>query len=242
MNEGELQETYEAFEGVFGCDLNTIQQGDDAWLNMKLGVISSSNFHKILNPKSETCRTYMMELVAQVVKKAAADSISSRATDWGHANEPEARSKYAFLTDSKVVEYPFIYKDKTMRIGRSPDGIVLNEYGEFVKEVEIKSPYNTVHHLNFLIYGTIKDEYLHQCQSAMWITGLDSCDFISYDNRLEDNDLLIKTMDANYEIMTVYQEVTEEFIYKMDKILLKMGLEFGSQWDLQEYKKLQEKV
>lgn len=239
MNIKDIKEQYNKIEKVLGFDLGKLAQGDDSWLKMKLGVISSSNFSKILKPKTQAYKTYVLELAAQVATADIDEQIMAKSLMWGHANEPIAREKYEFITDTNVIELPFIYKDYKMRVGRSPDGIIIDNDGNFLKELEIKCPYSPVHHVALIADGTIKTEYIHQCQSAMWISGLETCDFVSFNPRFDENQLIIKTMERDDFIMKLYAESVEETIFNVDKILSKMDISFGFQWNVEKYNDLQ---
>ncbi|WP_338078290.1 lambda exonuclease family protein [Arsenophonus endosymbiont of Bemisia tabaci] len=96
--------------------------------------------------------------------------------------EPEARERYCLNEfEVTVTEVGFIPHPTIELFGASPDGLV-NDDGL----IEIKCP-NTTTHLDTLITGKLKHEYLLQMQGQMMCTGKSWCDFVSYDDRLPPN-------------------------------------------------------
>ena len=220
---------------TLGFDVDKIKQGSSEWEKARLGVITASRFHDIIKPGrkkgsySEARRSYMLELIAEVCTgKSKYISTSSGPTAWGHEHEEFAREAYEAETFLVVDEMPIIYKSDSMRCAASPDGII-----GLSKGLEIKSPYTSSVHIDTILTGKIKPEYITQMQYSMWVTGFDSWDFCSYDPRMKGDSsrrLHIINIERDEEIIKTFDEEVDKFILDMDVMLHKLGYEYGMQW------------
>lgn len=205
-------------------DISECEQGSKEWLRSKLGVISGSNVSSAIAKKGTATREgYMMELIAQIATGEMAE-IDGPALRWGKENESQARSAYEFETNSVVTSVGFIY-GKNRRIGVSPDGIITNSKG-----LELKCPFTSKVHIDFLLMDKIKIEYLYQVQFSMFVTGFNTWDFASYDKRMRKDVLKIHTIERDQTLMERFENDIGEFIVDMDKALNKLQIPWGSQW------------
>lgn len=221
----EINSHLKEFEEKYNYKVIGAQQGSEAWFNIKLGVISASNASKVVAGKATATRaTYMHTLCAQVLTGLHAE-FSSAACDWGKDSEDAARASYEVMNNCKLTELPFIFKDSTFRTGCSPDAISENGRG-----VEIKCPANSANHMAFIATDKIKPEWNHQVQFTMWILGLDSWDFCSFDRRFKTKQLAIKTIARDSEMHKKMDDLIPAFIMDMDEMLMPLGIKYGSQW------------
>ena len=109
-----------------------IEQGSDAWQQLRLGIPTASAFDRILTPKklepSAQQEMYIAELNAEWKSGEPCDDFGGG--EWverGKALEPEARREYAFEAKAKPEEVAFIYKDEQHMVGCSPDALVGDE-------------------------------------------------------------------------------------------------------------------
>ena len=218
---------------ITGVNVYDLEQGSDEWLISRCGVITASRAHDIIKPGrakgsySEARKTYMLELIAQVATGRLPEQSQFKQAAWGHENEPLAREAYEAREFACVNTCGIIYKDESMRCGISPDGIMED------RGLEIKNPFTTQVHLETLLSGVIKPEYLTQCQYSMWVTGLDRWDFCSYDFRMRgkpENRLVVIPQYRDLEIMARFDEEIPMFISEMDDHLGKLGFTYGDQW------------
>lgn len=218
---------------ITGVNVYDLEQGSDEWLISRCGVITASRAHDIIKPGrtngsySEARKTYMLELIAQVATGRLPEQSQFKQAAWGHENEPLAREAYEARDFACVNTCGLIYKDESMRCGISPDGIMED------RGLEIKNPFTTQVHLDTLLSGVIKPEYLTQCQYSMWVTGLDRWDFCSYDFRMRgkpENRLVVIPQYRDLEIMARLDEEIPRFILEMDEQLGKLGFTYGDQW------------
>lgn len=205
--------------------MDNIQQGSQQWLQMKLGVISASNVHKAIAKKgTDTREGYMSELIGQIATREM-PQIDGPALRWGTENEASARSAYEIVAGYDVEEVAFIYGlDK--RMGVSPDGLTNKRQ----RGMEIKCPFTTKVHIDFLLMDKIKLEYQYQVQFSLYVTGLEIWDFCSYDKRMIKNQIKIVPVERDEKIMERFRNDIGEFIIDMDKSLDKLEIKFGSQW------------
>lgn len=223
-NQQQIQSLLNKFSEDYGVDLAE-QQGTTDWHLMKLGVLSASNIYKIMGkPGNETRKTYMYELLSQVCT-GDVEEINSKYLDWGHQNEPGARSKYEFITGKEITNIPFVFKDESFREGCSPDGLVMNKTG-----LEIKCPYNPIHYIRFLVEDKIKPEYAWQVQQQIRTLDSDAWDFVQYHPSMQLQPIKILTITRDSEMQKKLADEIPRFIYEMDEILKKLGIKFGDQW------------
>jgi predicted phage-related endonuclease len=203
-----------------------LEQGSPDWLKAKLGVISASNISKVLAKKgSETRHGYMMELIGQIATREP-EEFNAKQLEWGKANEAAARAEYEFQSGNNVETAGFIYgPDK--RAGCSPDGMITG----LNRGVEIKCPFTSRVHADFLLMDKIKPEYVLQCQFSMWVTGFDSWDFCSYHARFKSRMLKSITLERDIELMKRFEDEVGQFIFEMDEHIKRLNLKFGEQWE-----------
>lgn len=221
-----IQKDLMLFEAKFGLPVSEALQGSETWMNMKLGVLSASNAHKIVAKKdSETRFTYMSELVAQVCT-GIFEEINSKHLDWGNQHEDAARSCYEFATGYNCTKVPFVFKDSSFRAGCSPDSLIF----EKDRGLEIKCPFNTVHFVKFLTEDKLKSEYVWQNQMQMWVTDAVVWDAVQYDPRMKTKPMHSVTVERDEKAFKTLDDAVPQFIHDMDEMLSKTGMIFGDQW------------
>lgn len=206
-----------------------LEQGSKEWLKARLGVITASCAHDILPAKTgkgfkQARQTYMNQLIAEVCT-GVGEELNAKQLDWGKTNEIAARAAYQFEANEIVDNGGFIYGFEK-RIGCSPDGIIRSKN----KGLELKSPYSSKTHIDFIIDGKIKDEYLTQCQWSMWVSGFDQWAFASFDPRMKAKMIHIQVIERDEEMMKLFGEIVPQFIEEMDKKLEMIGISWGQQW------------
>ena len=155
------------------------QQGDAEWQAARMGIPTASAFHRIITPAklspSAQSEDYLNELLTEWLLGHKSDFGGNFWTDRGAALEPLARAWYAMEYDCDVTSVGFVYKDDEREVGCSPDGFM--EYA--TRGLEEKCPKASTH-LGYLRAGVVPREYRLQVQGCMWVTGLESWDFLSY--------------------------------------------------------------
>lgn len=173
-------------ESFLGFNPLEVEQGSDDWFAMRLGVTTASQAKKFASKQgSATRQSYMNVLLAEVATGMPAEEVSAKAMQWGKDNEPDARQAFEFATGLQVHQLPFVYRmgadGKPQRqFGCSPDGITSDGGG-----LEIKCPFASANHVDFIVNKSIKDDYIWQVQFSLWVTGLPHWYFASYDPRMK---------------------------------------------------------
>ena len=204
-----------------------VDQGTEAWQNLKLGVLSGSNIAKALAKKgTETRNTYMNELVGQIATRKF-DEINAKSLEYGKVNEVAARAAYEFETGHKVHQVGFIYSGDDKRLGVSPDGIIPS----IKKGLELKCPITAKVHVNFLCNDVIKSEYTYQVQFSLYVSQYETWDFASFNPSFKANMLKIITIEKDPKVFERFDNELPEFLKEMDSAMEKIGLKWGEQWD-----------
>lgn len=154
-----------------------LQQGTPAWLLVRMGVPTASNFGKIITPDGKPSRQsedYLDELVGQLMSGKPEETYKSAAMKRGNELEPYAVEYYEHWTNRLTQEVGFVTTDDG-RVGCSPDRVV--QGGEGL--LEIKCPMHKQHIKN-LKSGTIDRKYFPQVQGQLLLTKRKWCDFVSY--------------------------------------------------------------
>lgn len=162
-----------------------IIQGSDEWLALRAGIVTASEVHKILSPKTlkladnATSRQYAAKLAAERILGAPIRGYVSADMERGSLEEGLARAKYE-ETRAPVVQCGFVTLDLGGAVlGYSPDGFVGDD-----GLIEIKSRRGDLQILSALSGDSCPDEYMLQVQSGMLVTGRPWCDFVSYSGGL----------------------------------------------------------
>jgi len=198
-------------------DRVAVEQGTDAWHQLRLGKVTASRVVDILaktkTGPSASRQNYLIELALQRTTGIIAESYSNAAMEWGTLTEPQARVAYEVKSGNFVDQIAFIDHPSIAWFGCSPDGLVSDR-----GLVEIKCP-NSATHWEYFKAKEAPKKYFIQMQAQMTVTGRDWCDFVSFDPRMPDRSQLlivrvnrdesfIKTMEM--QIMSFLSDVDEE--------------------------------
>ncbi len=159
-----------------GIDVRAVEQGDDAWHKLRLGVITASEIHNVIaKPRSgkkwpDMKMSYFHTLLAEVCTGVAPE-VNAKALAWGKQYENDARTLFEFTSGVNVTESPIIYRDESMRTACSPDGLCSDGNG-----LELKCPFTSRDFMKFRLGGfeAIKSAYMAQVQYSMWVTRKDA--------------------------------------------------------------------
>jgi hypothetical protein len=179
------------------------EQGSDEWLISRLGVLTASNFAKLLSPtgkKSTQMEAYVNQLVAEKCTGKVTEFYKSADMERGNELEPEARAMYEFITGNEVFETGLILHDD-LNVGCSPDGLVGDDGG-----LEIKCP-KPENHVANLRRGSIDMKYYPQVQGCLWITERDWWDFVSFHPEME---ILIVRVERDDKYINSLAEIASE--------------------------------
>lgn len=185
-------------------------QGSSEWLALRAGIPTSSEFDKIITPKtgrpSGQAENYMFGLIAERLMGHPRIEFMSHWMDRGSQMEAEAVHFYEFQRDVETVKIGFITNDAGT-VGASPDRSV-GEDGL----LEIKVPKEHTH-VGYLLKHHVDAEYFPQVQGQLWISGRQWADILSYHPemppaliRVERDEAFIRMLAA---AVTTFSEVLE---------------------------------
>lgn len=185
------------------------EQGTEEWLTARLGIPTATGVSNIVTPsgkKSSAWTSYLAELVAESIE-GLTEGYKSTDMLRGNLLEEQARMAYEFATGNDVVQVGGVYRnaDKDMMI--SPDGLIPT----LRKGLEIKCPKMKTH-IKYIIEGVVPSEYIIQVQVALWVTGYDSWDFVSYCPEYQKQTLFIHTAERDPVLMKAFDKYIPQFI------------------------------
>lgn len=158
------------------------EQGSDAWLQSRCGVLTASVIGKLITAKTlkpasnDYSRGVTRGLVAEMIT-GHVEPVFVNDDMWrGTLAEPIARDLYAaHYTDLPVVEAGFQTRDDDgPTIGFSPDGLVGDE-----GILEIKAP-RQGKHFSTILNGYPPLDNVAQLQTGLYVSGRAWIDFVSY--------------------------------------------------------------
>ncbi len=191
------------------------EQGSDEWFSARTGIITSTSINKIVTStgrKSNQAKGLMYKLLAEHITKKKQDSFVSEDMLRGIEIEEEARQNFEFETGFCVEEVGGVYLDEKKEIMFSPDGLVKNK----TELLEIKSPMLSTH-LKYIDEGKLPTEYVIQCQSALWISGLKKLYFTSYNPSHTKFPIWILEVERDEELIKTIKNEVLDFNEKLNK-------------------------
>ena len=185
------------------------EQGSEEWLAARLGIPTATGIKNIVTQsgqKSSGWVSYLAELIAESIE-GGSDGFKSNDMQRGNELEPRARMAYEFETGNDVVQVGGVYLNTDKDLMVSPDGLIPN----LKKGVEIKCPKMKTH-IKYLLEGGVPVEYVIQVQAALWVTGYETWDFISYCPEYQKQPLYIYTAERDPVLMQAFDEHIPNFI------------------------------
>lgn len=156
---------------IFDCE-----QGSDAWHEARRGVVTASEFHKVLaKGEGKVRRSYMYTLAGERFAGRVEPGYSNQYMARGKEDEADAIGEYEALTGELVVPCGFMRRGD---IGCSPDGLVGTD-----GQIEGKTK-NYDLHIACLDKGDVPSIHLAQVQGALLVSQRQWLDFISYSKGL----------------------------------------------------------
>ena len=144
-----------------------IYQRSEAWFKLRAGRLTASNFKRLLTPtgKKPQPRTHqergpwgelIIDLCCSFLRPDEIKWEGNRHTDQGEELEPEARDEFRTITGMTVKEVGFVLCQDGP-VGCSPDGLIVDQSGDYMAGLEIKCPLSKTHAL-YLLNGELHRE------------------------------------------------------------------------------------
>lgn len=201
-----------------------VEQGSEAWRQLRLGRPTASNFNRIVTKKkcelSAQAVDYALKLCAEkLLNMAAVESFD--ALPWlerGKELEPMAVKQYEMVHEVKTLAVGFITTDDGL-LGCSPDRLVVSNQRH---AIEVKCPSQHVH-LGYLLNGT-DDDYKPQVQGQILVAELERADLYSYHPQMPPA-LITTTRDDPYQdkLSAALTAFNEQLAFLYEKAL-KLGV------------------
>ncbi len=157
--------------------IHDVQQGTSAWLELRAGIPTASDFDRILTPggkPSTQAEKYLYRLLAERIMGHPVTEAVSMWMERGSLQEKNAVSFYELQKDCDTVPCGFV-TDDAVTVGASPDRLCGDD-----GLLEIKCPSESVHMGYLLKSGSAYETYRVQVQGQMWVTGRQWVDVLSY--------------------------------------------------------------
>lgn len=156
-----------------------VEQGSDAWLALRRGLITASEMSLLLTPTlkvaaNDKSRSHVYELLAQRISKYTEPHYVSNDMLRGQDEEILARALYSEKY-APVRAGGFITNDHWgFTLGYSPDGLVGTD-----GLIECKSR-RQKYQVQTIVDNAVPEEYALQIQTGLLVTGRKWLDFVSY--------------------------------------------------------------
>ncbi len=156
-------------------------QGTSEWAQLRCGVPTASQFHRIITPKgvpSKSAELYMFELIGERLSGEPTVGFTSHWMDRGSELEKEAVDYYSFITGNETEKVGFVTDDQK-RYGASPDRLVGSDG---LLEIKIGKPSTQIAFL--LNNGSAVEEYRIQAQGQLLVAEREWNDLLAYNPSL----------------------------------------------------------
>lgn len=193
--------------------LTCFEQGSDAWFAARLGMVTASNFHKVLNKKTGR-GAYMRKLCAERFTGCREESYKNDVMEYGNETEAEARAYYETVNDCKVEQVGFVMRDDD--VGASPDGLV---DGKGI--IEIKCPLSSTH-IETILSGKMPTLYIPQVQGLLWVTDEPWCDFISFDPKVLSRPMFCFRVERDKDYIANLAAQVSVFVRELQEMIKKI--------------------
>ena len=165
-------------------------QRSPEWRQARAGVLTASRAGEMLGRlksglPNQAHKDYLTQLVVERLTGMPQDEVYQTIhMQRGVDCEPLARADLEAVT-GWCIDTPGMLLLRDLDAGASPDGMV----GAYTI-VEIKAAKSTTH-MRYLrdaggIRGRVPTEHLAQCRHSLWVSGCDSLEFVSWDDRFPD--------------------------------------------------------
>ncbi len=190
--------------------IHDVEQGTEAWLMLRSGIPTASEFDKILTKsgkRSTSAEGYMHTLLGERMMQHPSFNFMSDWMSRGKELEARAVSKYEFLKDVDTFPIGFI-TDDLKKWGASPDRGINPKAG-----LEIKCPKDSTH-VGYLLGGSsVLDAYRPQAMGQLWIAEWDYIDMFSFHPEMPE--ALIRT-ERDEPYIKLLEEAVLEFSDKLE--------------------------
>jgi putative phage-type endonuclease len=200
--------------------METIEQGTEAWFQMRLGKITASRITDVIaqvkSGEAAGRENYRIELVCERLTGKPTEGFTNAHMERGTELEPFARAWYEVETGEFVKQVPFVDHPNIKNAGASPDGII----GEGL--IEIKCPMAKTH-IKYLLEDRVPAKYMPQMAWQMACTHSKWVDFVSYCPELPaDMQMFIKRYERDDAYIAELEAKVIEFDTEVEQMIARL--------------------
>lgn len=200
--------------------MDTIEQGTEAWLQLRLGKITASRITDVIaqvkSGEAAGRENYRIELVCERLTGKPTEGFTNAHMERGTELEPFARAWYEVEKGEFVKQVPFVDHPTIKNAGASPDGII----GEGL--IEIKCPMAKTH-IKYLLEDRVPAKYMPQMAWQMACTHSKWVDFVSYCPELpQDMQMFIKRYERDDSYIAELEAKVIEFDIEVEQMIARL--------------------
>jgi putative phage-type endonuclease len=200
--------------------METIEQGSEAWLQLRLGKITASRITDVIaqvkSGEAAGRENYRIELVCERLTGKPTEGFTNAHMERGTELEPFARAWYEVEKGEFVKQVPFVDHPTIKNAGASPDGII----GEGL--IEIKCPMAKTH-IKYLLEDRVPAKYMPQMAWQMACTHSKWVDFVSYCPELpQDMQMFIKRYERDDAYIAELEAKVIEFDIEVEQVIARL--------------------
>lgn len=195
----------------------TLEQGSEAWLEARRGLMTASELSLVLTPQlkiadNEKTRLHAFELAAQRLTGHTEPSYIGENAMRGWADEIRARDLYSEHFQP-VREIGGMVRDfGAFKLWCSPDGLVGDDGG-----IEVKSRLQK-HQMRTVFENEVPDEHKLQVQAFLLVSGREWIDYLSYSGGMELWRIRVEPDPATHDAIKSACEAFEERIQEIMRV------------------------
>jgi len=205
---------------------HNLAQYSEVYDRLKLGIPTSSHFHKIITPQgkpSKQWREYACLLIAERILQRKIEFYNSPAMERGLIVEADAADWYEFDQDVTVQKVGFITNDDHT-VGCSPDRLIGDE-----GLLEIKAPLPHTQ-IEYWISGEVNERFRPQLQGQLYVSQRSWVDILCWHDvlpkvvmRVEPDEQFISTLHRELQIFNFFIERVMEKIRATNEAVVPQG-------------------
>jgi hypothetical protein len=188
-----------------------IEQGSESWFQAKAGRPGASSFDRIITTKGEPSKSrkdYIYELAGEKLIGRQEAGYSNAHMQRGNEMEGESRALFELTTGLEVRQVGIVYRDESMRVLCSPDGL-MESSGLEMKNPMLKTA------VKYLMMNKLPTDYFCQVQGSMWVCGFETWWFMSNYPGLPP---LILKVNRDEKWISKLSVLMNEFLDEMDNV------------------------
>ena len=200
--------------------METIEQGSEAWLQLRLGKITASRITDVIaqvkSGEAAGRENYRIELVCERLTGKPTEGFTNAHMERGTELEPFARAWYEVEKGEFVKQVPFVDHPTIKNAGASPDGIISEGL------IEIKCPMAKTH-IKYLLEDRVPAKYMPQMAWQMACTHSKWVDFVSYCPELpQDMQMFIKRYERDDAYIADLEAKVIEFDIEVEQVIARL--------------------